>query len=223
MENSWTAQTIHVVDFEGSVTSGILEYGVVTLHAGGVASLRTRLCRATGRIRTEDVAVHGLDDGVLAGQAPFSEEFELFAGLRSGGPLAAHFAGAEHSLIKSVWPYARTVPDFARPGKTTMEWGPWIDTGALYRQFYPHLPSFKLAEIVTACGLQAEVDAWATQHCPEARRHYHAAPYDALASAALLLSLAREPRIAALSTAQLLAFSTLDGDKRDAIQQGSLF
>ena len=39
----------------------------------------------------------------------------------------------------------------------------------------------------------------------------------------LLGSLAREPALAQMTVMQLLALSTLDGDKRDAIQQGSLF
>lgn len=220
---SWTAQPIHFVDFEGNLSSGILEYGVVTLQHGRVVSLRTRLCRPSGRIRPEDTALHGLRDSSLAGQAPFAGDFELFTALRNGGPLAAHFAGAENSLLKSVWPYARAVPDFARPGGTTLEWGPWIDTGALYRQFYPKLAAYGLGELVGVCGLQAELDRLAAQHCPAERRRYHAAPYDALAGALLLGSLAHEPGLAALTLPQLLAFSTLDGEKRDALQQGSLF
>src|SRR5665648_370866 len=113
----WTEQPIHFVDFEGSLTSGILEYGVVTLRAGKVMTVRSRLCRPLGRIRAEDVAVHGLSEAALAGCAPFADEFECFALLRATGPLAAHFAGAENSLLKSVWAYGRAAPDFARPGE----------------------------------------------------------------------------------------------------------
>jgi DNA polymerase III epsilon subunit-like protein len=220
---TWNEQPIHFVDFEGSLGSGILEFGVVTLHRGEIAAARTRLCRPTGRIRSEDTAVHGLDQTTLNTAAPFAEEFDYFAGLRATGPLAAHFAGAENSLIKSVWPYGRSAPDFARPGAPTQEWGPWIDTGALYRQFYPRLPAYGLGELVAACGLQAELEAVANRHCPGDRRHYHAALYDALAGAVLLLALAREPGLAQLTVPQLLAFSTLDGGKRDALRQGNLF
>jgi hypothetical protein len=39
----------------------------------------------------------------------------------------------------------------------------------------------------------------------------------------LLVSLAREPRLADLSIMQLLALSTLDGEKRDRLQQDELF
>lgn len=61
------------------------------------------------------------------------------------------------------------------------------------------------------------------QHCPAERCQYHAALYDALAGAVLLLSLAKEPTVAAMTTMQLLALSTLDGGKRDAMQQDDLF
>lgn len=223
VEQPWIEQPVHFVDFEGSVGSGILEYGVVTLQDGTVRAVHTRLCRPVGRIRAEDTAVHGLEQAALADCPPFADEIARFLGLRATGPLAAHFAGTENSLLKSVWPYPRSSPDFTRPGRQAAEWGPWIDTGALYRQFYPHLETFGLEELVGRCGGQATLDELAAQHCPESRRRYHAAPYDALAGAVLLLALGREPALAAMSLRQLLAFSTLDGDKRDALQQDTLF
>ena len=200
---SWTEQPIHFVDFEGNRTSGILEFGVATLEKGQVVSARTRLCRASGRIRAEDTAVHGIAEQALGNAAPFALEWEYFADLREHGPLAAHFAGTENSLLKAVWPYPRLSPDFARPGDTLADWGPWIDTGALYAQLYPQLPSGKLETLVADCGLQAELDA--------------------LAGALLLAALARDASLAALSTPQLITLSTLDGDKRDALQQRTLW
>lgn len=220
---SWTTQSIYFVDFEGNRMSGVLEFGVAEVRAGGIGETHTRLCAAEGQVRAEDTAVHGLTDAAVAGCAPFADEWELFAGLRERGPLAAHYAGVENSLLKSVWPYPRNSPDFARPGERVIEWGPWIDTGSLYGQLYPEFGTGKLEALVAACGLQAELDGLATRHCPVDRRHYHAALYDALAGALLLASLAREPRLAGLSVMQLLALSTLDPDKRDALQQGELF
>ncbi len=220
---SWVNQPIYFVDFEGSRTSGILEFGVAEVVGGKVTATRTRLCRAMGSIRPEDVAVHGLEAAALAGEPPFADEWEYFAGLRERGPLAAHYAGVENGLLKSVWPYPRNSPDFARPGESVIEWGPWVDSARLYAQFYPQFDSGRLETLVAASGLQAELDALAKEHCPPERRRYHAALYDALAGALLLASLAREPRLAALSVMQLLAFSTLDADKRDALQQRKLF
>ncbi len=219
----WSDQPIHFIDFEGSLSSGILEYGVVTLCGEAILGVHTRLCGATGRVRPEDAEVHGLDAEAVAGLAPMADDFGLFTGLRDQGPLAAHFAGAENTLIKGVWPYPRTSPDFARPGGAVTDWGPWIDTGRLYPQLYPTMKSAKLADVIATFGLQPALDAEAERHCPTDRRRYHAALYDALAGALLLGRLAAEQSVAGQSMAWLLTMSTLDPDKRDALNQGKLF
>ena len=221
--HSWIEQPIFFVDFEGSIASGILEYGVVTVVGGQVIETATRLCAPTGQVREEDIAVHGLRETLLSGHPAFAADWDFFAGLRERGPLAAHYAGAENSLLKSVWPYPRSSPDFVRPGAQATEWGPWIDSARIFAQLYPQLESGRLEAVVAACGLQSQLDQWAEERCPPARRHYHAALYDALAGAALLTSLAREPAVAGMTVMQLLALSTLDGEKRDAMQQGNLF
>ncbi len=220
---SWTEQPIFFVDFEGSRVSGVLEYGVAAVHRGEIVDTRTRLCAATGRVRAEDTAVHGLREEALAVEPAFGDDWEYFAGLRERGPLAAHYAGVENALLKAAWPYPRTSPDFARPGEHVIDWGPWIDTARIYAQLYPQLPSGQLEALVLATGLQAELDATAKQFCPSERCRYHAALYDALAGALLLRALARDPQVAQLTTMQLLALSTLDPRKRDALQQRELF
>jgi DNA polymerase III epsilon subunit-like protein len=220
---SWAETPIHFIDFEGNATSGILEFGVVTLQGGAIAATHTRLCRATGRVTAADTAVHRLSAEGVQTQAFFAAEWERFAALRTSGPLAAHFAPAENTLIRSVWPYPREVPDFARPGQTSTEWGPWIDTARLYPQFFAPLGSLRLEDLVRKSGLQPELEGLARQHCPAERRHYHAALYDALAGALLLRALLQRPELAAATIPWLLQMSTLDGDQRDALQQGSLF
>ncbi len=220
---SWTEHPLHFLDFEGSRASGVLEYGVAVLHRGRVVGTHTRLCRATGRVSDEDAAVHGLREAEIATAAPFAEDWDLFADLRERGPFAAHYAGVENALLKTVWPYPRASADFARPGETVIEWGPWIDTAALYRQLYPTVGTGRLEALVAAAGVQEELDALAAQHCPPARRRYHAALYDALAGALLLAVLGRDPAVAALSLPQLLALSALDPERRDDLLQRELF
>ena len=219
---NWTEQPIFFVDFEGSTASGVLEYGVVTLLGGRVIETRTRLCRATGRVPARDSAVHGLRAARLSPHAPFADEWEYFADLRERGPLAAHYAGVENALLKSVWPYPRNSPDFARPGERVLDWGPWVDSARLYAQLYPHFPSGQLQALVAACGLQPGLDTLAAVHCPADRRCYHAALYDALAGAVLLAALARDEGLASLTVMQLLALSTLDPQKRAALTQDEL-
>ena len=223
MGNAWIHQAIFFVDFEGSRTSGVLEYGVVTLLRGEVVQTNTRLCGATGPVRPEDTAVHGLDAAALKSRRPFGEEWEFFADLRERGPLAAHYAGVENGLLKSVWPYPRNSPDFARPGERAIEWGPWIDTARLYAQLFPALESGRLELLVADCGLQEQLDQMATLYCPPDRQRYHCALYDALAGSLLLSRLARDSELAGLSMMQLLALSTLDPRKRESLQQTELF
>ena len=221
--NSWADTPIHFIDFEGNTASGIIEFGVVTLRGGEITAPRTRLCAAAGRVTAEDTAVHGLDAAALHAAAPFRDEWEFFAGLRTSGPLAAHFAHVENHLLRTVWAYPRTAPDFARPGKTATEWGPWIDTGRLYPQFFPQLGDGRLEELVAAAGLQVELDKQAAAFCPAARRRYHAALYDALAGALLLRAFLQRPEFAAATIPWLLQMSTLSGERRDALRQGDLF
>jgi len=223
----WKDTPIHFVDFEGSIASGILEYGVVTLRGGRIVSAQTRLCRAVGRVRDEDVAVHGLTAGLVARCEPFAcaEEFARFAQLRETGPLGAHFAHVENSLLKSAWPYPRQSPDFARGGGGPMvvDWGPWVDTGRLYAEIFPQMESFQLESLVRVFGLQAELDAVAAEHCPEGRRRYHAALYDALAAALLLVSLGRRAEFSGMTVPWLLQMSTGNARKRDALRQEEMF
>lgn len=223
VSGAWTEQTLHFIDFEGSLGSGILEYGVVSLRGGEILDTHTRLCRASGRVRRQDVAVHGLAEASVAGCEPFSGEFERFAALRASGPLAAHFAQAETTLLKAAWPYPRTSPDFLSPGGAVTDWGPWIDTGRLYPHLYPTLPSAKLEHLITTFGLQSRLDELAGRFCPPARRQYHAALYDALAGALLLQRLTGEPAVAGQSLAWLLTESTRDPVRRAALNQGELF
>ena len=221
---SWPDQLIHFVDFEGSTVSGILEYGVVSLSGGEIRAARGRVCRAMGRVRAEEVAVHGLDAVATAGCAPFGAAFEEFAALRESGPLAAHFANAENTLIKAVWPYARQARDFSRDeGATTPGWGPWIDTGRLYPQFRMAGAGARLGDLIAAEGLQARLDAEAAEHCPPGRRRYHAALYDALAGALLLVRLAETPGLADKSLRWLIEHSTLDPVRREGLRQAELF
>lgn len=221
--HAWTETPISFLDFEGSRASGILEYGVVEVCDGQIVAAQTRLCAPTGRIHREDTLVHGLDEMALAGRRPVADDWEYFAGLRARGPLAAHYAGVENGLLKSVWPYPRPSPDFTRLGEHVVDWGPWVDTARLYGQLYPGLESGRLESVVAAAGLQSELDTSATRYCPDGRRRYHCALYDALAGALLLTRLARDPQLATLTLLQLLALSTLDPEKRDALQQRELF
>jgi DNA polymerase III epsilon subunit-like protein len=219
----WSDVPIRFVDFEGNLTSGVLEYGVVTLQGGRIVETCTRVCGAVGRIRAADTALHGLSEAAVRDHAPFGADFERFATYRQQGPLAAHFAHAENTLIKSAWPYPRESPDFARPGAVLADWGPWIDTGRLYTQIFPSLESGKLEALIRTFGLLDRLEDLAQLHCPARRRFFHAALYDALAGAILLLALGERPEFHHMTLPWLLQMSTANPEKRANLQQEELF
>ena len=185
----WTTSPIHLIDFEGTSESGIVELGVVTLHHGAITESYSRLCRATGAIPEEESRVHGIAFEDTTQSEPFQSDWERFVQLRRTGPLGAHHAYYEDRLLKAVWPSPPYCPDFIQPKQKTAQWGPWIDTCQLYRNQVPQLSSYKLSNLINTLGLQESLDQLAAEHCPSERCRYHCALYDALAAAVLLLYL----------------------------------
>lgn len=214
---------IHVIDFEGSRQSGILEYGVVTLRAGRIDATHTRLCRAHGTISDRDRRQHGISEEAVAEAAPFDEAWDLFARLRESGPLCAHHAAVEDGLIRSVWPYPRNSPDFSEEGARLTSWGPWLDTLQLYRRIYPQLGKFTLGYLVECFNLGAALEELAEATCPAKRGRYHCALYDALASALLLRNLMQEPSMAECSLRWFLLQSASTDAGREAMGQQEFF
>jgi DNA polymerase III epsilon subunit-like protein len=188
---------IYMIDFEGSANSGILEYGVVEIIDAKICRTWTRLCRPTGRIAKRDRLTHGLSAQDLSHCLPIEEDWDFFSGLRESGVLAAHHAAFESALIKTVWPCPRLAADFTKhpPNQTqkVAQWGPWIDSLALYRRFYSQVESYKLDTLVQQFQLQDDLSAHAREHCPANRQNFHRALYDAIASALLLQILFQLP------------------------------
>lgn len=219
----WREIPIHFLDFEGSLATGVVEYGMAVLHGDEIVEVATRLCRPTGPLRREDSAVHGIVAADVAELAPLADDWERFAGWRQHGPFAAHFSGTENALLKAVWPYGRMAPDFARPGATTNEWGPWLDTGRIIPQLFSGLGSARLEELVECFGLAGELDGCAARWCPPGRKRYHAALFDALAAALLLRHALRRPEFSAATVPWLLELSSRDLARRTGSGQRELF
>lgn len=219
----WTGVPVHMIDFEGCTRSGIVEYGVATLVGGEVAATVGRLCAPTGPVWTEDTRVHGLQGGDLSGLATFAEDWEQFARLRETGILAAHFAGTEQRLLRTVWPYPRTSPDHLRAGQTRTDWGPWIDTGRLVIGLRADLATAGLEDVVRSLGLLDELESLGREHCPAGRDRFHCALYDALAAALVLRKLGSGSGETPMSIQRMVEESTADSGKRDDLKQGRLF
>ena len=63
---------IHVVDFEGSRQSGVVEYGCVTLEQGELGKSYTRICAPVGKISKLDRVQHGITESDAEQEAPFT-------------------------------------------------------------------------------------------------------------------------------------------------------
>jgi len=83
-------------------------------------------------------------------------------------------------------PALASLPQVAPPIAPVASWGPWIDSCALARKLAPGLSRYKLQVVVEELGLANELNALALDKCPEGRQMYHAALYDAIASALIL-------------------------------------
>ena len=177
---------IHVIDFEGNLQCGIIEYGVVTLNDGEIEHTHTGFCRPDAPIQARDILVHGLRNEMLESFPSFAEHQGLFYSLRQSGVLAAHHAPVENMLLNRYWtvvPVAESLQELPASGGS---WGPWIDS-RLIAQRCCQAEDYSLGSLVQAFGLEPDLRTLATEHCPEDRRKPHCALYDALASALLLL------------------------------------
>ncbi|MBL6920067.1 MAG: 3'-5' exonuclease [Puniceicoccaceae bacterium] len=210
---------IHVIDFEGSRQSGVVEYGYVTLENGEIVASQTRICAPAGTITDLDRGQHGISEALASSEALFEADWSLFARLRQSGAFCAHNASVEDGFLRAVWSCPRTSPDFAEPGQTTATWAPWLDTLHIYRRVYPQLENHKLQALIEIFDLQATLDAQAVTICPAARRYYHCALYDALASALLLRRLTEEPTLKGASLRWLFLQSAGSVAARDAMGQ----
>lgn len=102
---------------------------------------------------------------------------------RLAGPVVAHNAGVERTLLAAAAPLHAP--------------GPWIDTLALARAAWPGAPSHALEDLVPALGLLPRLRALVPGREP------HDALYDAAACALLLRHLLAQPGWSGLSPAEL--------------------
>ena len=214
----WKDNLIHVLDFEGTRRTGVIEYGLVTLRSGVLDSTCTDLCRSRQELNVEDVKMHGIDDDMLAAKEPFESEWERFTIFRQTGVMAAHHASVEDNLLKETWPYPRVSDNHKHFG-----WGPWIDTRRIYAKIYKGLKSYSLGFLIETFDLGKRLIECANQYCPPKRKKAHCALYDALAAALLLIRLDEMHELRDATVDWLLELSAPDRRRRDDLRQDDLF
>ncbi len=190
----WKDIKIHVLDFEGSARTGIVEYGVATLLGGRIVDTATRLCSVSVAIPLEESEIHGIFDEDVAGNKPIEADWEFFLRLRKTGLLGSHHAPAEIGMLTSVWKFPGFVPDFSLESRPqTNTWGPWIDTCKIAKEWFPHERKHNLGALIERFELAERVEADTKLFCPKTRSRYHCALYDAIAAAHLLINMCEHP------------------------------
>lgn len=213
----WSDLPLHVVDFEGSNRTGVIEYGVVTLSKKEIFATATKIHGARANLSTLDTQCHGLSDRDLINQTPFESEWDYWVSLRRTGIFVAHNASVESQLLRLTWPRPSAVPSL-EDGIQTAEWGPWIDSCRLARLWIPTLGDYKLASLIKLFKLQGQLDVLAERYCPLQRRKYHSALYDALASALILRTLCAGEGRSQLTVSQLVQDSLSLPAREDSMQ-----
>lgn len=205
----WQEIPIHVLDFEGSVRTGIIEYGVATLLGGRIVETATRLCSVRAPIPIEESEVHGIFDEDVEGRPPVEADWEFFKKLRGNGLLGSHHAPAEIGMLTSVWSVPGTVPDFSLETRPpTVDWGPWIDTCRIAKEWFPREPKHGLGALIERFEIGERVERDAKKFCPKMRSRYHCALYDAIAAAHLLINMCEHPFFAKSEILDLVRAST---------------
>jgi DNA polymerase III epsilon subunit-like protein len=215
----WTHSKIAVLDFEGEVSSGVVEFGVVIIKDLNIISTETKLCSSLGELHPKTSKIHGLKQNDLFKLKPFRKNQKLFTQLRdSVDVFCAHHASVEENLLKDTWPY-RPI----RNKEHNIDWGPWVDTLQLYKRLYPGVGNYSLAHLVSTFGIGEVLEKNATKYCPPRRQKYHCALYDTLASALLLTRLAEEAKISEASLEWLIETSTSNQKMQGLPGQLTLF
>jgi DNA polymerase-3 subunit epsilon len=198
---------IFAVDFEGSPTSGIVEYGLVEIQNGEITGVKARLCRARAAINAYEFRCHKIRYEDTLSEQPFAADFPDFLQRRARGPFAAHNSVFENSMLRAEGVQTAHLSPLLGNRSLRGGWGPWVDTYSLYKRCFPDLKHFTLKSLIKAFELQETLEDLARRHCPKNRCAYHCALFDALACAILLIQLMKNEALQPLTLQWLLIHS----------------
>lgn len=176
---------LYIIDFEGSVKTGIIEAGIVGFQDNTLLEHFTALYKPKQYIPLEEKSIHGLQTADCDNSLPFEADLPRYQAYRRQGLFVAHQAPYEDQLLKSDCPHPGWVDKHYEPG-LTHTWGPWIDTLKLYRYFYPTLKTHNLMNLIELFNLETPLNTLTQQYCPKNRQQPHCALFDAFACMLLL-------------------------------------
>ncbi|MEM0965981.1 MAG: 3'-5' exonuclease [Verrucomicrobiota bacterium] len=176
--------SVFAMDFEGGDQTGVIEFGIVGISREGLSLFSSGFCSAVSAIPEREFQTHGLTNTDLLDARPFGDFWELFRDLRKRGPFLAHSAQVEDRFLRRQWPTPGEVPDWSSKESLSIEWGPWLDSCRVYRSLRPGQAA-GLESLITSEGLGEHLDGVAQRECEVGRCRWHAALFDAIASALL--------------------------------------
>ena len=176
---------IYAIDFEGSKSLGIVEFGIAEILRGKVSKVYTAICAPQRAISPKDAKFFGISNEFAKTFAPFEAHCELFCDLRSRGIFAAHNHSTEDTLLRSHIPSPGRVKNFFT-AMDTLAWAPWLDSRDFAKFLKPDLKSEKLSECIRELNLQDRLKKSAERFCESSRADWHRALFDALASAEII-------------------------------------
>ena len=208
---------VYAIDFEGSLQTGILEYGIVGFTPQkGIFFTETRLCKNKTDIPANESSCHGLCAENLKTCGDFSQYLEKFIRLRKTALFCAHNAAFENRLLSD---YCPIVPEsYAVSSAPKQQWGPWLDTWFLYRK---HLKTqaCTVEQLIRFCNLSEVLSQLSRKFCPPDRKNFHCALFDALACALLFLNFIRSEAGIGKNFLELLQQSSPRSVSEDLKQQ----
>ena len=208
---------IYAIDFEGSLQTGILEYGVVGITPrDGIFFVETQLCKNKTAIPANETSCHGLSAEKLEPYEDFSQHLDTFFHLRKKALFCAHNAAFENRLLSE---YCPVVPGaYAVSSFPNQQWGPWLDTWLLYRK-YLKTQACTVEQLIHFCNLSELLSRLSGKFCPPGRKNFHCALFDALACALLFLNFIRSKEGSEKNLLELLQQSTPKSISEDLKQQ----